>query len=319
MAEPVTRQELLNIIENAAREGWTELNLSGRAITELPPEIGQLSNLQELGLDNNPLNPALQSAYNAGLDEVLAYLRSLEEEAEPLYEARLMLVGEGAVGKTTLLRALTGQDPQKDKKTTHGVSIDIQALRLPHLTLPKTEIQFNCRDFGGQEVYRATHQFFFSRRAIYLLLWEPRGGVQQQGQVEEWLKLIRLRVGNEARVIIVSTHAKTGERIARIDEPVFRRNFGEMIVAFQEVDSLVDDEASGDKFGVAELKWVIAEAAQKLDQVGIDFNQNWKAARDELLELGQSEARISYSRFVAVCREHTLGTLAARTLMHDRR
>ena len=28
-------------------------------------------------------------------------------------------------------------------------------------------------DMGGQDVYFATHPFFFSRRAVYLLCWCP--------------------------------------------------------------------------------------------------------------------------------------------------
>ena len=39
----MTREELLAIIDQAAREGWTELDLRGKEITELPPEIGRLT------------------------------------------------------------------------------------------------------------------------------------------------------------------------------------------------------------------------------------------------------------------------------------
>ena len=86
----MSREDLLQLINQAAREGWTELNLQGKGITELPAEIGQLSNLihlrlgnpwdakannqlttlpdslsqltnlQTLSLDNNPLIPPLQ-------------------------------------------------------------------------------------------------------------------------------------------------------------------------------------------------------------------------------------------------------------------
>jgi hypothetical protein len=41
----MTRYELLAIIEQAKQENSTELNLSGKGVTELPPEIGQLINL----------------------------------------------------------------------------------------------------------------------------------------------------------------------------------------------------------------------------------------------------------------------------------
>jgi GTPase SAR1 family protein len=268
---------------------------------DIPPSLAQLEHLKYLNLDNNPLNPALQSAYNAGLDTVKAYLRSLEQNAEPLYEAKLVLVGEGNVGKTTLLKALkgkAGEAPQEHEPTTHGVEIDIHGLRLPHPAKDGVEIQLNAWDFGGQDVYRVTHQFFFSRRSLYLLVWEPRRGVQQ-GQVEDWLNMIRLRVGDEARVIIVSTHCKTGERIARIDQPVFKAQYGDMIVGFHEVDSLVPDPATGEMTGIAELKKVIASEASKLKQMGMGFNRDWKAARDELL--ARPEPRISFSTFSGVC------------------
>ncbi len=227
-----------------------------------------------------------------------------------------MLVGEGNVGKTTLLKALkgkAGEAPQEHEPTTHGVEIDIHGLRLPHPAQDGVEIQLNAWDFGGQDVYRVTHQFFFSRRSLYLLVWEPRRGVQQ-GQVEDWLNMIRLRVGDDARVIIVSTHCKTGERIARIDQPVFKQQYGDMIVGFHEVDSLVPDEATGEMVGIAELKKVIAEHASKLEQMGMGFNRDWKAARDELL--ARPEPRISFSTFSGVCAARGLSGIDTETLAH---
>ena len=186
-------------------------------------------------------------------------------------------------------------------------------MKLPHPAKDGVEIQLNAWDFGGQDVYRVTHQFFFSRRSLYLLVWEPRRGVQQ-GQVEDWLNMIRLRVGDDARVIIVSTHCKTGERIARIDQPVFKQQYGDMIVGFHEVDSLVRDEATGEMVGIAELKKVIAEHASKLEQMGMGFNRDWKAARDELL--ARPEPRISYSTFSGVCAARGLSEVDTETLAH---
>jgi len=288
-------------------------------LKEIPLFIAQLEHLEELNLNSNPLNPVLQSAYDAGLDELKAYLRSLEN-AEPLYEAKLVLVGEGNVGKTTLLKALKGRNdeaPQKNEPTTHGVEIDIHGLLLPHPAKDGVEIQLNAWDFGGQDVYRVTHQFFFSRRSLYLLVWEPRRGVQA-GQVEDWLNMIRLRVGNEARVVIVSTHCKTGERIARIDQPVLKGQYGDMIVGFYEVDSLVPDKNTGEMVGIAALKKVIAEQAAQLEQMGMTFSPQWKAARDELIRY--PEPRISYTAFSEICAKHELSLIATKALaqiMHD--
>jgi len=301
------------------------LRLFSDKLVDLPPSLAQLEHLETLQLNDNPLNPALQSAYDAckkiggkheDYDPLWAYLRSLEQNAEPLYEAKLVLVGEGNVGKTTLLKALkgkAGETPQEHEPTTHGVEIDIHGLRLPHPAQDGVEIQLNAWDFGGQDVYRVTHQFFFSRRSLYLLVWEPRRGVQQ-GQVEDWLNMIRLRVGDDARVIIVSTHCKTGERIARIDQPVFKQQYGDMIVGFHEVDSLVPDESTGEMVGIAELKKVIAEHASKLEQMGMGFNRDWKAARDELL--ARPEPRISFGTFSGVCAARGLSRIDTETLAH---
>ncbi len=285
-------------------------------LVNIPPSLAQLEHLEYINLDNNPLNPALQSAYKQGLDALKAYLRSLEGNAEPLYEAKLVLVGEGNVGKTTLLKALkgkAGEPPQRNEATTHGVEIDIHGLRLPHPQKDGVEIQLNAWDFGGQDVYRVTHQFFFSRRSLYLLVWEPRRGVQQC-QVEDWLNMIRLRVGDGARVLIVSTYSTSGGHIARIDKPVFKGQYGDMIVGFYEVDSLVPDPATGEMTGIADLKRAIAEHAAGLEQMGMMFNNDWKAARDELL--ARDEPRISFGTFSGICAARGLSQLDADTLAH---
>ena len=44
----MTQEELLALIDQAASEGWTELDLSGQNLTELPPEIGKLAQLEIL-------------------------------------------------------------------------------------------------------------------------------------------------------------------------------------------------------------------------------------------------------------------------------
>ena len=50
MIRRMDRDELLQKIRRARRKKWSELNLSIKDITDLPPEIGQLTNLRELNL-----------------------------------------------------------------------------------------------------------------------------------------------------------------------------------------------------------------------------------------------------------------------------
>ena len=225
-----------------------------------------------------------------------AYLRSLKEASEPLYEAKLVLVGEGGVGKTALLRALLGEKFVENLPTTHGIEVERKTLELNHPNLPGAKIKLNAWDFGGQKVYRITHQFFFSRGALYLLPWNPRLGAEQC-DVEGWIQRIKLRVGGEARVIIVATHCKTADLIARIDEARLRRDHGDLDLVFHSVDSKTND-------GIEDLKVHIARTAAKLPQMGNQLNPRWKAARDEVLALPDS--RVPFSRFADVCLRYGL-------------
>jgi hypothetical protein len=292
--------------EIAALTDLAHLDLRYNQLTALPPEFGNLAKLTSPRIDNNPLPDALKGVAQRSTGELLAYLRSLQN-ARPLFESKLVLVGEGEVGKTSLLAAMRGENFVDGRDTTHG--IEIHTLELPHPNLDQP-ITLNAWDFGGQPVYRVTHQFFFSRRSLYLVLWNPRMAVEQ-GDVEGWIKRIRLRVGDGARIIIVATHCQTGGRIARIDESQLRKDYGVLIAGFHEVDS-----STG--FGVEELKTVIADVAATLPQMGEPFNLDWKTARDEILAL--EEPRIPFSTFAEVCASHGLDETDTETLaglMHD--
>ncbi|MGI0491878.1 hypothetical protein ACN4EG_08700 [Alkalinema pantanalense CENA528] len=48
MQKPTTQQELLRLIDQAADEQWEALDLSGLGLTELPKEIGRLTQLKRL-------------------------------------------------------------------------------------------------------------------------------------------------------------------------------------------------------------------------------------------------------------------------------
>jgi Leucine-rich repeat (LRR) protein len=286
--------------------GLKVLGLGTNRLTQLPKELGRLTTLTDLYVDNNPLDESFKGLAGRGLGELLAYLRSLEEASEPLYEAKLVFVGEGGVGKTTLLAALRGEPFVENRVTTHGVEVERRSLELDHPDHPGRKIKLNAWDFGGQPVYRITHQFFFSRRALYLLLWHPRLGAEQC-DVEGWIQRIKLRVGEEARILIVATHCQSEGRIARIDEARLRRDYGDAIVDFPEVDSK-------NGYGLNALKGLIARTAAGLPQMGDPLNPRWKASRDEVLAV--PDPRVPFGRFAHICARHGLsgqetGTLGA--------
>ena len=302
---------------------WLEdLRLDGNALTEIPAEIGRLTRLEcldassnqirtlprELGLlrrlhtlklGGNPLRDPVPALIESGISDLFAYLHSLED-ATRQYEAKLLLVGEGETGKSRLIASLTRARFERDRESTQGIEVSSVWIDHPDLDV---EMQLHAWDFGGQEVYRINHQFFFSRRAIYLVVWKPRQG-QDEGAIEDWCQRIMLRVGAEAKILLVATHAN--ERASELDYPLLRARFGDVLVGSHAVDN-------SDGSGIDALRLDIARHAADLPQMGEIVSASWQAARSELLAL--PEGQIPYGRCAEICGQHGLDGVSTRALV----
>ena len=175
---------------------------STNPLTILPPELGLLASLVDLRLDNLKLADPPADVVAQGTHAVLTYLREQLEDDTQIWESRLMVVGEGGVGKTQLLRALQEQNFQIKSETTHGIAV--VPLALPHPAEDGVTMTLNAWDFGGQEIYHATHQFFLASRSLFLLAWNSRLG-WEQGKLHYWLDTIKA-LAPGAGVMLVATH-----------------------------------------------------------------------------------------------------------------
>ena len=271
----------------------------GNNLTSLPHSFTQLAQLVELNLDENPLNPELAAAYEQGLDAVMAYLRAKVEAQIVLNEAKLILIGEGEVGKSCLLGALRGDEWEDDRPTTHGIEIK-PVIVTDHDS--GTEITLNGWDFGGQRVYRPTHQLFFSAPAVYLVIWKPREG-PQQGFVKEWITLIKNREP-EAKVLVVATHGGPGQRQPDIDRQEILDQFGkDTVIDFFHVDSKPNKDTTHCT-GLAELKEAIARVAASLPEMGRSVPAKWQQVRETLQT--SDKAYLPYDDVIAICAEQEI-------------
>jgi internalin A len=271
------------------------LLLRGNPFKTLPESLGQLTYLRELNIDVTALDPELAAASEQGLLVLLNYLRAEAEGKVALNEAKLILIGEGEVGKSCLLEALRGDQWIEGRPTTHG--IEIKSIKV---TNPKTgtEITLNGWDFGGQPVYRPTHQLFFSSPAVYLVVWKPREG-PQQGFVKEWIKLVKHREP-DAKILVVATHGGPGQRQPDIDRQEIWDSFGrDTVVDFFLVDNKPDTK--NERRGIAKLKTAIAMVAAELPEMGRKVPTRWQKARDLLQATGS--AYLPLEQVLRICRE----------------
>jgi hypothetical protein len=255
----------------------SSLSLANNLITDVPSALLKLKKLGSVDLAQNPLIPEVQAALEEGWNSLKRYLKARGEGRISLHEAKLILVGEGEVGKSCLLRALRNEPWIEGNPTTHG--IEIKSVSVKPKGYP-VQITLNGWDFGGQRVYRPTHQLFFSSPAIYLVVWKPREG-PQQGLVSEWLTLIKHREP-DAKVLIVATHGGPKERQPDIDRQELWDRFGKsMIVDFFSVDSRPQGR-TGRQRGIRELLAAVGELARSLPEMGREVPSRWDATRKSL-------------------------------------
>ncbi|MEH2179068.1 COR domain-containing protein [Nostoc sp.] len=263
------------------------LYLYNNQLSSLPPEFGQLIKLQILNLSSNPLESPPPEIITKGFKAILDFCRQqLEQETDRLYEAKLIIVGEGGAGKTTLAKKIQDNQYtlQQDENTTEGIDV----IQWKFLLDNNREFQVNIWDFGGQEIYHATHQFFLTKRSLYALVADTR---KEDTDFYYWLNVVELLSGNSPLLIVKN---EKQERKREINEPELRREF----INFKETltTNLATDR------GLPEILNKIKHYITNLPHVGIELPKTWVKVR-EALE-GNSREYISLEEYLNICEQH---------------
>jgi internalin A len=173
----------------------TTLDLYENHIASLPSEICQLTKLGYLELDGNPLiSPPIEIAQQ-GINAIRQYFTELEKGKQPLNEAKIILIGDGAAGKTSLTKRLISNEFDPLEPVTHGIRITPWPVESGG-----RQIKANIWDFGGQEIMHATHQFFLSKRSLYVIVLDGR----KDEQAEYWLRHVSAFGGGSPVLIVLN-------------------------------------------------------------------------------------------------------------------
>ncbi len=288
------------------------LGLNNNNLKKLPEQIGTLPSLNTLVVKENLLEELPRSLEQSSLkflflagnpklsipesiistnsaNEILRYyFESRAGEGKPLLELKLLLVGRGRAGKTTLVKRLVGEEPDEHESETHSISIREMTLDCKR-GRKKARVKARVWDFGGQEILHSTHQFFLTERSLYLLVLEPRSNLAQR-DAEYWLKLIETQGGGSPVIVAMNwSHDKRW----RVDEVKLRRKFPFI------VDFISTDAWHGD--GVEELRGRINEVVEKeMRDVWLPFPKRWRQIKDEVS--GMRENFLTYRRYANLCK-----------------
>ena len=277
------------------------LDLTDNQLTSLPDAIQNLRSLEELFLHGNQalrlprgvLGPWRYSVIAQGRQAgnpsaVLDYYFGQKQAGRPLNEMKLLLVGRGGAGKTSLSRALQGLPFNSRLKETKGITITPWPLRLG-----KNQIKVHAWDFAGQVITHAAHQFFFTQQSLYILVLTGREN-SERTDAEYWLRLIQAfgtdRASGEMSPVIIALN-KSKSHPCHLDRNALREKYP-FIVDFVDTDCKAGT-------GIPTLKQIVKKTVERLPAVRLPFPSAWWAIKEELEK--KDRDHLSYGDYRVLC------------------
>ncbi len=192
------------------------LDLSSNQITDLEPILPLIKKgipitLKEyksgLNLHNNPItNPPLEIVQQ-GNEAIIRYFEELQntkaEDLRLLNEAKLIVIGQPRAGKTSLRYKLCDTERQlpEEDESTRGIDIELQDFQYQDEKGASQNFQYHIWDFGGQQIYHATHRFFLTKRTVYVAVVNTDVN-DKENDLDYWLHMIEL-MGDGSPVLLV--------------------------------------------------------------------------------------------------------------------
>ncbi|PKF90054.1 hypothetical protein CW306_00510 [Bacillus sp. BA3] len=309
-----------------------ELAFPDSAAIELPEQIGNLQNLEQLYLahsnirffPNSIINLrklkrlTLRFTYfsknipleilNQSSQEVASFIIRYQEDQHKvkLNESKMLIVGQGGVGKTSLLKRLIHNE-YRDSNSDSTEGIDIERWKF---TSNSENYILNVWDFGGQEIYHSTHQFFLTSRSLYILVWDARQE-DEYGRLDYWLNTVESFAG-DIPILLVINKCDERKSIKYVDLKSLKIDFPQIVDAYR-----ISCQTGT---GISELQQAIQEETTKLPLMDIVWLSSWVEVRKHLEELSLLENLISFNEYLKVCESYGIQEGEAKSLskyLHD--
>lgn len=172
----------------------TYFDLKNNQLTKIPVSLEKL-NLNNLNLEDNPLPIPDLSFHELNAQEKIQTLLSIQSsELYPLKQAKILIVGDGRVGKTSIINRLLGNSHDDNQASTQGIDIS---------TLNFDDFHANIWDFAGQELAHQTHQFFLTERSLYIYVLDAQNEDNQARDLH-WFNTIKSYSENSPIIVVVN-------------------------------------------------------------------------------------------------------------------
>ena len=283
------------------------LDLRDNQIKELQPFIFQLNmeiNMNEyfssgsngLWLYGNPIEKPPLEIVKQGKEAIQIYFNQLKSQGSVnIYEAKLLLVGDGGAGKTSLQKRLLDENAllPEEKERTRGIEIvdfKFEEEKVAHIW-----------DFGGQDVYYPVHRFFITANTVFVLLASTRPHAHN---FDYWIPTI-FQFGGKSPVIIGQT-CHDGNAKPWNDLGIYLGKPDEFNIIKTLDKPYYELDLPNKNRGLNVIKECIISQIENLPhfrEKGGEVPQSWQTIRNRLLEKSKSTPCIPFDSFTDLCRE----------------
>lgn len=286
----------ISVLENL--KNLTKLNLTSNKICDITPLKKHYKSGCAIFVNGNPIQTPPLEIVKQGTPAILRYFEELEKSGtDQIHEAKLLLIGEGGAGKTTLCRKLFDPNAELPQEKDRTKGIDIHPLYFDIPGKPDKQFRLNIWDFAGQGKYQSAHSFFYTHRSLYVLVDDTRTLNENDAYrtlYNNWLQTAEL-FGGKSPVLVLHNEkdgcARTGfslggfqEHFGFVHGELFRINLG-----------------GGDIAKIEDLRRQIERQALALPHIGDTVPKTWVKVRDAIEIERQAHPYISAERYRALC------------------
>tara|TARA_R110002111_G_scaffold60230_7_gene100815 strand:+ start:6487 stop:9222 length:2736 start_codon:yes stop_codon:yes gene_type:complete len=291
-----------------------ELGLSANMIKTIPkelakkykwikPESKEKSENFEIEEDlmfyDNPLEYPPNSVLELGRESIKNYYEATETYGHaPLSEGRVIVVGDGSAGKSSLIERVLYDTFEQGKSQTNGIFIEHWQLK--HIY--ERQLTFHIWDFGGQEIQHAVHKFFFTEGCLYVLVLDNR----KEEEPEYWLQQIESLGGNAPVLVVFNKQDDNANEIA--DRKFLKEKYPN-IISFYNTSCKTGD-------GIRNFKEDLENQVVKLRTVNEQFPNNWFKIKKAIEECTSGDQHyLDYNNFSEICKENNVESEKTQKLL----
>jgi internalin A len=280
------------------------LDLRRNPIEELPEWITEFKmgiewssadNLEFIYLYDNPIQAPPVEIVRLGKEAIRRYFERVREEGlDYIYEAKVILVGDGYAGKTSLQLRLVDEDAPLPVNSGRTRGIGIYDWEFKKVN-GKSHIA-HMWDFGGQDVYYPVHRFFLTENSVFVLLASTR---QTQHNFDYWIPTI-YQFGGKSPIILGQTcHDRNKVPWNDLGSFIGNSNFNIIKthrLPYYEIDLPHRNE------GLEEIRQVIIDQIIHLPHYGKGVPKSWVPIRNIMAIESKKDACITFEKFKELCR-----------------